>query len=70
MVTMFCVSVLVLSEHNMSIPARYQSRWESDEHDHTTYGSGHEMVQIGVRWSRELQSAEANVVNNMHSNEP
>ena len=50
---MFCVSVSVLSEHNISIPAssygRCQSRRESDEHGHTTYGSGHEMVQIAVR---------------------
>ena len=45
-------------------------RWESEEQGHTTYGSGHDMVQNGVRWSRELQSAETNVVNNMHSNEP
>ena len=70
MVMMFCVSVLVLSEHNMSIPARCESRRESDEHGHTTYGSGHEMVQIEIRWSRERQSAEANVVNNIHSSEP
>ena len=48
MVMVFCVSVFVLSEHNMSIPARCQSRRESDEHGHTNYGSGHEKVQIGV----------------------
>ena len=30
MAMMFCVSVLVLSEHIMSIPARCQSSWESD----------------------------------------
>ena len=35
---------------------------ESDEDGHTTFGSGHEKVQIAVRWRRELQSAEANVV--------
>ena len=65
MVMMFCVSVPVLSEHNVSIPASSsdcQSRRESDEHGHTTYGSGHKMVQIAVRWSRGLQSAETNVV--------